>query len=188
MLAAREHSFSVDKGRARRAGIREWVLVLVVALSLSWFLRTFVIQQYYISGPSMKESLYQNERIIVNKLAYRFGSVHRFDVVVFDRMNQEHDDLVKRVIGLPGDTVEMRDCVVFVNGEMLNEPYLSEDDKTNCGVDNMPLASLAPNTYFVMGDNRSESLDSRAFGAIEKTAIVGRATVRVWPLGSFGGL
>jgi signal peptidase I len=136
----------------------------------------------------MKESLYQDERIIVNKLAYRFGSVHRFDVVVFDRMNQEHDDLVKRVIGLPGDTLEMRDCVVLVNGEILNEPYLSADDMTNCGVGNVPLFSLAPDTYFVMGDNRSESLDSRAFGAIEKTAIVGRATVRVWPLGSFGGL
>jgi signal peptidase I len=188
ILAAREHSSSVDKRRVRRAGLREWALVLVVALSLSWFLRTFVIQQYYISGPSMKESLYQDERIIVNKLAYRFGSVHRFDVVVFDRMNQEHDDLVKRVIGLPGDTLEMRDCVVLVNGEILNEPYLSADDMTNCGVGNVPLFSLAPDTYFVMGDNRSESLDSRAFGAIEKTAIVGRATVRVWPLGSFGGL
>jgi signal peptidase I len=188
ILAAREHSSSVDKRRVRRAGLREWALVLIVALSLSWFLRTFVIQQYYISGPSMKESLYQDERIIVNKLAYRFGSVHRFDVVVFDRMNQEHDDLVKRVIGLPGDTLEMRDCVVLVNGEILNEPYLSADDMTNCGVGNVPLFSLAPDTYFVMGDNRSESLDSRAFGAIEKTAIVGRATVRVWPLGSFGGL
>ena len=188
LLAASGHSFSVDKRGARRAGIREWALVLIVALSLSWFLRTFVIQQYYVSGPSMEETLHQNERIVVNKLSYRFGAVRRFDVVDFDRMNEEHDDLVKRVIGLPGDTVEIEDCVVMINGEVLNESYVSEDDKTNCGSGDMGLVSLARDTYFVMGDNRSESLDSRAFGPIEKSSIVGRVTVRVWPLGSFGSL
>ena len=188
MLAAKEPSSLVDKRRARRAGIREWALVLVVALSLSWFLRTFVIQQYYISGPSMEETLHQNERIVVNKLAYRFGSVHRFDIIVFDRMNEDHDDLVKRVIGLPGDTIEVRDCVVLVNDREIDEPYLSDDDKTNCGIDDMPLVSLARDTYFVMGDNRSESLDSRAFGAVKESSIVGRATVRVWPLSGLGGL
>lgn len=188
MLAAREPNSLVDKRRARRAGVREWALVLVVALALSWFLRTFVIQQYYVSGPSMEETLHQNERIVVNKLAYRFGSVHRFDIIVFDRMNEDHDDLVKRVIGLPGDTVELEDCVVTINGEILNETYLNEDGRTNCGSGDMPLVSLARDTYFVMGDNRSESLDSRAFGPIEKSSIVGRVTVRVWPLGSFGSL
>lgn len=188
LLSTKEHNLHADKRQSRSAGVREWAIVLVVALSLSWFLRTFVIQQYYISGPSMKETLHQDERIIVNKLSYRFGSVHRFDVVVFDRMNQEHDDLVKRVIGLPGDTVEIQDCLVLVNGEALDEPYLSDDDKINCGSSDMHLVSLARGTYFVMGDNRSESLDSRAFGPILESSIVGRATVRVWPLSSFGGL
>ena len=103
-------------------------------------------------------------------------------------MNEDHDDLVKRVIGLPGDTIEVRDCVVLVNDKELDEPYLSDDDKTNCGIDDMPLVSLARDTYFVMGDNRSESLDSRAFGAVKESSIVGRATVRVWPLSDLGGL
>jgi signal peptidase I len=188
ILAAREHSSLIDKRRVRRAGLREWALVLVVALSLSWFLRTFVIQQYYISGPSMQETLHQNERIVVNKLAYRFGSVHRFDIIVFDRMNEDHDDLIKRVIGLPGDTVEVRDCSVFINGREIDEPYLSEDDKISCGIDNVNLFSIPRDSYFVMGDNRSESLDSRTFGTVKESSIVGRATVRVWPLSGFGGL
>jgi signal peptidase I len=188
LLAASAQTSLLDKRSVCRAGIREWALVLIVALSLSWFLRTFVIQQYYISGPSMEETLHQNERIVVNKLSYRFGTVHRFDVVVFDRMNEEHDDLVKRVIGLPGDTVEIKDCAVMINGEVLNEPYLSDDDKLNCGRFDIDLVSLARDTYFVMGDNRSESLDSRSFGPIARSSIVGRATVRVWPLGSFGSL
>ncbi|NBO80852.1 MAG: signal peptidase I, partial [Actinobacteria bacterium] len=106
---------------SRRRGwrqIREWVTVIVVAVVIATLLRTFVVQQYYIAGPSMETTLWGNDRVLVNKLAYRVGDPQRGDVIVFDRITTngdtvQHDDLIKRVIGLSGETVEIRDCQVL---------------------------------------------------------------------------
>ena len=176
--------------------IREWVTVIGVALFIAFIVRGFVLQQFYISGPSMESTMFQNNRVLVNKLSYRLHDVHRGDVVVFDRVTTDgvevqHDDLIKRVIGLSGDTVSISDCVVSVNGVKVDEPYLNDYDLAQpnpddrCRVPEMASTTVEPGHLFVMGDNRPESFDSRMFGTIEDDLVVGRAFVIIWPLGSF---
>jgi len=180
----------------RRAGwrqIREWIFVIVVAVVIATLLRTFVVQQFYIAGPSMETTLYGNDRVLVNKLAYRFGQPQRGDVIVFDRVTTngdtvQHDDLIKRVIGLPGERLEVRDCVVFVDDVALEEPWLppemtdpSYDPSTRCGTSNVEPVTLGEDEVFLIGDNRPMSFDSRMFGPIDVDLIVGQALVVIWP-------
>ena len=176
--------------------VREWVTVIGVALFIAFIVRGFVLQQFYISGPSMESTMFQNNRVLVNKLSYRLHDVHRGDVVVFDRVTTDgvevqHDDLIKRVIGLSGDTVSITNCVVSVNGVKVDEPYLNDYDLAQpnpddrCRVPEMASTTVEPGHLFVMGDNRPESFDSRMFGTIEDDLVVGRAFVIIWPLGSF---
>jgi signal peptidase I len=132
---------------------------------------------------------------LVNKLSYRLHDVHRGDVVVFDRVTTDgvevqHDDLIKRVIGVAGDSVSIKDCVVYVNKQPVDEPYLDAFDtsQTNlddrCRVPNLEEIVVESDHLFVMGDNRPQSFDSRMFGTIEKELVAGRAFVIIWPLGS----
>ncbi|MEY4656735.1 MAG: hypothetical protein RL073_962 [Actinomycetota bacterium] len=176
--------------------IREWIIVIGVALLIAFIVRGFVLQQFYISGPSMESTMFQNNRVLVNKLSYRLHDIHRGDVVVFDRVTTDgievqHDDLIKRVIGLAGDSVSIANCVVSVNGSEVEEPYLNEYDlaqenlEDRCRVPEMSSTIVEPGHLFVMGDNRPQSFDSRMFGTIEEDLVVGRAFVIIWPLGSF---
>ena len=176
--------------------IREWITVIGVALLIAFVVRGFVLQQFYISGPSMESTMFQNNRVLVNKLSYRLHDIHRGDVVVFDRVTTDgvevqHDDLIKRVIGLSGDTVSISNCVVSVNGQQVEEPYLNDYDlaQTNlddrCRVPEMAATTVASGQLFVMGDNRPQSFDSRMFGTVDEDLVVGRAFVIIWPLGSF---
>jgi len=173
--------------------IRDWVIVIALALFAAFVVRTFLLQQFYISGPSMESTLYQNNRVLVNKLSYRFSGVGRGDVVVFDRVSSSgsqvvHDDLIKRVVALENEIIEIKECVVYVNGVALVEKYLDEYTRTEedlvarCRTPDMHAVTVPDNHVFVMGDNRAESFDSRSFGPIEKTKIVGRAFAVVWPL------
>lgn len=175
--------------------IREWVTVLVVALVIAITVRSLILQQFYISGPSMETTMYQDNRVLVNKLSYRLHDIHRGDVVVFDRVTVDgevvqHDDLIKRVIGLSGETISIKDCQVFIEGRLLAEPYLNDYDLAQSSLDDrcrMPVmeATLIPeNHLFVMGDNRPQSFDSRMFGSIEQNLVVGRAFVIIWPFGA----
>jgi signal peptidase I len=176
--------------------IREWITVIGVALLIAFVVRGFVLQQFYISGPSMESTMFQNNRVLVNKLSYRLHDIHRGDVVVFDRVTTDgvevqHDDLIKRVIGLSGDTVSISDCVVSVNGKQVEEPYLNDYDLAQsnlddrCRVPEMAATTVASGQLFVMGDNRPQSFDSRMFGTVDEDLVVGRAFVIIWPLGSF---
>jgi signal peptidase I len=176
--------------------IREWITVIAVALLIAFVVRGFVLQQFYISGPSMESTMFQNNRVLVNKLSYRLHDIHRGDVVVFDRVTTDgvevqHDDLIKRVIGLSGDTVSISDCVVSVNGKQVEEPYLNDYDLAQsnlddrCRVPEMAATTVASGQLFVMGDNRPQSFDSRMFGTVDEDLVVGRAFVIIWPLGSF---
>ena len=176
--------------------VREWITVIGVALLIAFIVRGFVLQQFYISGPSMESTMFQNNRVLVNKLSYRLHDIHRGDVVVFDRVTTDgaevqHDDLIKRVIGVAGDTVSISDCVVSVNGSEIDEPYLNDYDLAQsslddrCRVPEMASTIVKPGHLFVMGDNRPQSFDSRMFGTIEEDLVVGRAFVIIWPLGSF---
>jgi len=172
--------------------VREWVTVLVVALVIAITVRTLILQQFYISGPSMEATMFQDNRVLVNKLSYRLHDIHRGDVVVFDRVTVDgqivqHDDLIKRVIALGGETISIKDCKVIIDGKPLNEPYLNDFDiaqtvlEDRCRVPMMDDMLIPDGQLFVMGDNRPQSFDSRMFGPIEQDLVVGRAFVIIWP-------
>ncbi len=180
--------------------VREWLVVIVAAVFIAMALRTFVVQQFYIAGPSMEVTLFGDDRVLVNKLSYRFGSPSRGDVIVFDRITLngdtvQHDDLIKRVIGLPGETLTIANCVVSINGTVLDEPWLSnqELDSTlepgvRCGAADVSPTTMGENEVFLIGDNRPMSFDSRMFGPVDIDLIVGRAVVVIWPPSSMSTL
>ena len=178
--------------------IREAVIVVVVAVLVAVLLRAFVVQTFYIPSGSMEPTLQIGDRILVNKLSYDLHGVDRGDIVVFSRPPAENcggpevNDLVKRVIGLPGDVLSLSDHYVDVDGKRLDETWLpaSEQGETFPGPGsnsfNLAHAYRVPaNDYFVMGDNRTDSCDSRYWGPINKSLIVGKVEVRVWPISSF---
>jgi signal peptidase I len=173
--------------------IREWVVVVGVALGIALLVRGFLLQQFYISGPSMESTMFQDNRVLVNKLSYRLHDIRRGDVVVFDRITTDgevvqHDDLIKRVIALPGETIEIHECVVSIDGKELPEPYLNDYDvqqvnlEDRCRVPELGPIKVSEDHIFVMGDNRPQSFDSRMFGEIETELVVGRAFSLIWPL------
>jgi signal peptidase I len=173
---------------ARRVAGWAGTAALMVAM---WFLiRAFLFQSFYIPSPSMTPVLMPGDRVLVSKLSYRLHDVHRGDIVVFKRpprltpaeAGPEVKDLVKRVIGLPGDTVESRNGQLIVDGKTLNEPYLASGTVTTP----IPPTHLTANHYWVMGDNRSVSEDSRYFGSISGSLIVGRVFFQVWPVSHVG--
>jgi signal peptidase I len=173
--------------KKHRRQVAEWAILVVAALIAALLVRTFLFQAFYIPSASMEPTLKTNDRVLVNKLSYRLHDVHRGDIVVFEKPPQETsdiDDLVKRVIGLPGETVEGRDGRVLVNGDALDEPYLPDDATT---ADFGPV-EIPDDSVWVMGDNRTNSEDSRFFGPIPTSTIVGRAFVRIWPLTRLGTL
>ena len=152
-------------------------------------IRAFLFQSFYIPSPSMAPALEPGDRVLVSKLSYRLHDIHRGDIVVFKRpphlqAGPEVKDLVKRVIGLPGDTVEARNGQVIVNGTALKEPYVAKEAATT-PVSISP-QHIAAKHYWVMGDNRSVSEDSRYFGSISGSLIVGRVFFQVWPVSSLG--
>ncbi len=158
----------------------EWALVVAGSLLVAIAIKTFLIQAFYIPSGSMLPTLAPDDRVLVNKVSYDLHDVNRGDLIVFSRPEEvggEIDDLIKRVIGLPGDTVEVTHSVVYVNGLALDEPYLEKEVTFS---DSGPVAVPA-GTVFVMGDNRAGSRDSRVFGPVPVEDIVGRAFFRIWP-------
>ncbi len=179
--------------------LREAFVVVVIALAVAILLHLFVVQLFYIPSGSMEPTLQIGDRILVSKLSYDFHSVHRGDIVVFDRPATENcggpvvSDLVKRVIGLPGETISLSRGNVYINGKELDQSWLpaSEQGKTfPAGPPGTPYNLSRPyripaDHYFMMGDNRTESCDSRYWGPIDGNLIVGKVDVRVWPLTAF---
>ena len=174
-------------GEARRPssplrGAVEWVLILLGAVAVAFVIKTFLFQAFYIPSVSMEPTLKVQDRVIVNKLSYDFHDVHRGDIIVFKSPPGEETasvkDLIKRVIALPGETVEARDGHILIDGQPLQEPYLVDGVTTG----EMEPHKVPAGHLWVMGDNRPNSKDSRFFGAIDEDLIVGRAFVRVWPI------
>ena len=166
--------------RHRRAVI-EWIVLVVVALAVAFLARQYVFQLFYIPSESMVPALEVNDQVFVNKLAYDFGDPKRGDLVVFERphdWNVEVADLVKRVVGLPGEQIEGRDGAVYVNGRRLDEPYLEEGVRTG---DFGPI-TVPRDHYFMMGDNREHSNDSRSYSAVDGDRFVGKVVMTLWPL------
>jgi signal peptidase I len=174
----------------------EWTLLIAGALVIALVVKAFFFQAFYIPSDSMVPTLKTNDRVIVNKLSYNFHSVHRGDIVVFTTPKKDGrpidptiKDLVKRVIGLPGEIVGETDGHVTINGKELNEPYLpagTVSDCTSFTAQCFPAGKIPPGRYWVMGDNRTESRDSRYFGTIAKSSIVGRVFLRIWPPNRLG--
>ncbi|HUQ39842.1 MAG TPA: signal peptidase I [Acidimicrobiales bacterium] len=165
----------------------EWILIIVAALAFAFVIKTFLIQAFYIPSASMEPTLDIGERVLVNKLSYKLHDVHRGDVVVFERPDGQEGtsqikDLIKRVVALGGETVETRDGHIYVDGKPLAENYLPAGEPPGPPVDKL---RVPEGHLWVMGDNRGNSKDSRVFGPISENLLVGRAFVRIWPLGRF---
>jgi signal peptidase I len=185
------------KRRSQMRAVWEWVFVVVIAIGAALFIRVFLFQQYYIDGPSMQTTLMPQDRVLVNKMSYKLHDVHRGDVIVFDRVTNEvqHDDLIKRVLGLPGEALEIRSCVVYIDGVRVEEPYLNLEQTSQiepsarCGshTDMAPVV-IPEDMVFVMGDNRVQSFDSRDFGPIDIDKVRGRAFVVIWPASAWAWL
>jgi len=177
-----------------RKSVVEWAVVLVGAVGLALLIKAFLFQAYYIPSPSMNPTLLEGDRILVNKLSYNLHSVNRGDLVVFSAQEENggEDDLIKRVIGLPGEFVTVGDGKMEINGGLLLEPYLPLQTEINPFATPINCVNRPQETsgcrvpgdhVFVMGDNRSNSRDSRLFGPIPIEDIEGRAFIRIWPLG-----
>jgi signal peptidase I len=196
---------------SKRKQIPFWIelpLLVLVALLVAVVIKTFLVQAFYIPSSSMEDTLQINDRVLVNKLAYRIGEIDRGHVIVFDDPNgpilaeeslpeaalrnvaeavglsTPQSEFIKRVIALEGETVEVGDNTVFVDGVALDEPYVKDGSEMP---DYAPL-TVPPGHVFVMGDNRDSSQDSRIFGPVATDEIVGRAFVIIWPPGRWGGL
>jgi signal peptidase I len=172
--------------KRKRSGLAEWIIVVVVAISSALLVRAYVLQQFAVEGTSMLNTLHPSDRVLVNKLSYRLHDPRRGDVVVLKRIesNAQERDLIKRVIALPGETIEYSDCQLFIDGALLNEPYLDPQivSPNRCGAD-QPAVEVQPDHVFVMGDNRGGSLDSRdsSVGQVAYSNLIGRAFVVMWP-------
>jgi signal peptidase I len=161
----------------------EWGAVLLTAVVAALLLRIFVVQPYFIPSGSMESTLNVGDKVLVDKLSYHLHAVHRGDVVVFDRPPGTYDasikDLIKRVIGLPNETISAAGGHVYIDGQPLKEPWLPKGTTT----EPFKPIHIPPGDYFMMGDNRDNSDDSRDIGPIPGHLIVGRAFMIVWPIG-----
>lgn len=174
-----------------RAGRSLWSLVwelahdLSVAALVCFFLIAFVAQAFRVQGTSMQPLLGDDERIIVNKLVYRLHSIERGDVVVFWYPRDPSVSFIKRVVGLPGETVELRSGTLYVDGRRIEESYI---DPAFREFDSSPPVQVPPGHYFVLGDHRSSSNDSRNWGEVPERYIYGKAFFRFWPLDRLGAI
>lgn len=164
--------------------IREWVVSLAIAVIVAMLFQTYVYAQSEVQNVSMQNTLVAGQRLIEDKWSYQFHEPRHGDIVI---INGPESDvrLVKRVIALPGDVIDIQNGEVFLNGEQLEEPYVK--GQTFEGEVEVPF-TVGAEQLFVMGDNREHSLDSRALGPIARSSIEGRAVFRIWPIPKFGTL
>jgi len=183
------------RSRSTATGLLEWVLVIGGAVLLAIIVKAVLLQAFYIPSASMYPTLQKGDRVLVNKLSYKLHDVNRGDVVVFEKPPSEVatdiPDLIKRVVGLPGESIVIEAGRVYIDGQLLDEPYLPEGTTTSADTSTLHCTREAPcvvpeGDVWVMGDNRNDSKDSRYFGPIDEDTIVGRAFVVVWPLNRLG--
>lgn len=185
----------------KKSIIREYAEAIIIAVVLALFIRTFVVQAFKIPSGSMIPTLNIGDHILVNKFIYGVKipftakvivpawKPKRGDIIVFKYPENEKKDFIKRVIGLPGDTIEIREKTVFINGQPIAEPYIvhqdtmileEEQERDDCGRDNCGPIKVPEDSYFVMGDNRDQSLDSRFWGIVKLNKIKGKAFIIYW--------
>ncbi|GGA61877.1 signal peptidase I [Edaphobacter acidisoli] len=178
-----EQAARQDGPEVTRNGMRSWVRDLVISVAVSAFIIVFLYQPVRVEGTSMLPQLRDQDRLFINKMAYEVGNIHRGDVVVFLYPEDHSKSYIKRVIALPGDDLRIDHGQVYVNGKKLAEKYVPlrfEDDRS------LPEEVIPPHEYFVMGDHRSISSDSRDFGPVEQDLIYGKAAFVYWPMDQAG--
>lgn len=175
-----------EKDFSWKREILSTVLYLLAVVALTFLFVKFVGQRTHVNGDSMNVTLEDGDNLIVDKLSYRFKDPERYDIIVFPYRYQEKTYYIKRIIGLPGETVQIIDGMVYIDGEMLPESY-GKEVMEYAGIASEPI-ELAEDEYFVLGDNRNNSSDSRdpSVGNVHKDQIIGKAFVRIWPLNKFG--
>ena len=165
-----------------------FLIYVGIVVGITFFIITFVGQRTYVSGSSMENTLSHGDNLIVDKITYRFSDPKRYDIIVFPFRHEENVYYIKRIIGLPGETVQVIDGYVYIDGEQLDEHYGNELME-NPGIAAEPLM-LEEDQYFVLGDNRNHSSDSRdpSVGVIRRENLLGRAWIRIWPFERFGAI
>lgn len=177
--------------------ILEYALLAAVAIAVALLIQAFLVKPYRIPSESMENTLLIGDRVLVDRISWRFSDPERGDIVVFANPLGSGPVLIKRIIGLPGDVISLSDGHVYVNGRRLEESYVrrvsGEQVPTEAFTNDLPWSLEQPYTvpadsYFMMGDNRTDSGDSREFGPIKRSQLVGRAFARYWPLTRIGGV
>lgn len=166
--------------------IMDWLLYIVIVIVVTTLMVNYVAQRTQVSGSSMEPMLQDGDNLIVDKLSYRFKEPERFDIIVFPYKYEENTYYIKRIIGLPGEVIQIVDHEILINGEVLDESYGSEPmDYPGIAIEKIILGA---DEYFVLGDNRNNSSDSRdpSVGVLTREDLLGRAWVRIWPLNSIG--
>lgn len=163
------------------SALRELLETLILTVVTYLLVRTFLFETYRVVGQSMEPTLVQDERLIVSKLSYRLHEPQRGDIIVFRDPNDSGRNLIKRIIGLPGEVVEIRNGLVYINGQQLDEPYLVE-----YSAGSEPQTPTPDGYYYVMGDNRNNSSDSRSWGVLAADNIIGKAAFTYWPVQFWG--
>ncbi len=168
-------------GRSLFSAAKEVLETIVPAIIIALLINLFLAQATRVYGQSMEPNLHTDQRLVVEKISYRFRSPQRGDIVVLKIREKSEELLIKRVIALPGETIEIKDGYVFINGQKLKEPYLSQPTRGHYGPTTVP-----PEYVFVLGDNRGASNDSRSFGAIPIQNLIGHAWLSYWPVEDVG--
>ena len=164
-----------------KSALREIVETILITLLIYILVRTFLFENYRVSGSSMKPTLEDEQYLVVNKLTYRLNDPQRGDIIVFRDPNADTRKLIKRIIGLPGETLEIRTGQVLVNGQRLDEPYITRPAQYS----EQPMP-IPDDHYYVLGDNRNNSSDSHNWGTLSEEEIVGKAWVSYWPPSQWG--
>lgn len=169
------------KGAAN--AILDTLQTIVLAVSIFMISYLFLVQPHQVKGPSMLPNFKDGEYLLTEKVSYKISNPKRGDVVIFEAPPNRRDDYIKRIIGLPGDTVSVKEGKVYLNGQLLNEAYLPSDFQTQPGtfLTENTQYKVPDDQYFVFGDNRGHSSDSRAWGPVKRKAIVGRTWLVYWP-------
>ena len=164
-----------------------YILYILVIIGLTWMIVTFVGQRTRVSGQSMETTLQDRDNLIVDKISYRFHNPSRYDIIVFPYKYEENTFYIKRIIGLPGEIVQVKDGYTYINGKKLTSDIYGREVMDEPGIAEEPI-KLGSDEYFVLGDNRNHSQDSRDpyVGVLKRSDLLGRAFIRIYPLNKFG--